>query len=164
MQQSFPLSEVLPPPALTPLHLSQLVPVISFASLYHVPALSFFTPSPLLSRYLPRHFPPTAHFLRRTVSLLLRHLLALPHLSLVPFCAKCLFIHLSRVCLSGDRSEYILVEREDKHEKAIGNGASGGNSVIVIFSVSRRTSHRYSYSFSLHLCLTHKYTLCVGIR
>lgn len=43
----------------------------------------------------------------------------LTHLSLLPCCAKCLFICLSWVCLFGDHSEYILVKRQDKYQTVL---------------------------------------------
>lgn len=76
---------------------------------YRVLISSFFTPSPSLSHYLlSSFFNPTSLY-----SLLLP---SLTHLSLVPCCAKCLFICLSWVCLFGDCSEYILVKRQDKYQ------------------------------------------------
>lgn len=123
IQQSFPLSKVLPLSAVTPLCFSLLGLIIPFASLYHVLASSFFTTSPYLSWYLPlcRFFPPTSlfFFFYHLALPPLCHFPTLAHLSLLPSCAKCGFYRSQQsLSVRGPFSVHIGIKRQDKHGTA----------------------------------------------
>lgn len=76
-----------------PLCLSLLLPIIPFASLHHVFALSFFHLSLPYLHCLATFFPPAPpHFLYHSVSLPLHHFLTLAPLSLIFLCQMSFYL------------------------------------------------------------------------
>lgn len=164
-QRSFPLSEVLPLSAVVaPLCLSlstspynPLAFTLPCPCLVVSQSLTFIVSLPSSLSFFPPHL---------TFFIILSRVLAVtPSLSHTSHsCAKCLFIRLNRVCLFGDRSEYILVktrQRQDKHQTAWKWSWQGRQCHSYFTVLCRRTTHALILTVCLFIFASHTNIHCV---